>query len=92
VPEPCSPARGVTKRARQGGRDARAMRSEEARIGESVRVGEGSGLPSELRGLLGTVSGKWANPWGAPEDLVLEVRLEDGRPRLFWNHELEGLS
>jgi hypothetical protein len=45
-----------------------------------------------LRGLKGTLSGKWANPWGAPEDLVLEVRLEDGRPRLFWNHELEGLS
>ncbi len=68
------------------------MRSEEARIGANVRVGEGSGLPSELRGLKGTLSGKWANPWGGPEDLVLEVRLDDGRPRLFWNHELEGLS
>ena len=68
------------------------MRTEEAQIGASVRVGEGSGLPSELQGLTGTLSGKWANPWGAPEDLVLEVRLADGRPRLFWNHELEGLS
>jgi hypothetical protein len=68
------------------------MRSEEARIGESVRVGEGSGLPSELRGLLGTVSGTWANPWGVPEDLVLEVRLDDGRTQLFWHHELEGVA
>ncbi len=68
------------------------MRSEEAQIGASVRVRRERGLPSELRGLKGTLSGKWANPWGAAEDLVLEVRLEDGRPRLFWNHELEGLS
>ena len=68
------------------------MKTEEARIGASVRVGEGSGLPSELRGLKGTVSGTWANPWGAPEDLVLEVRLADGRTRLFWHHELEGVA
>jgi hypothetical protein len=68
------------------------MRTEEARIGASVRVRGERGLPSELRGQKGTLSGKWANPWGAPEDLVLEVRLEDGLPRLFWNHELEGLS
>jgi hypothetical protein len=68
------------------------MRTEEARIGASVRVRGKRGLPSEWQGLKGTLSGKWANPWGAPEDLVLEVRLEDGRPRLFWNHELEGLT
>ena len=81
--------RGVPGR---GGKDARGMRTEEARIGASVRVGEGSGLPPALRGLLGTVSGTWANPWGAPEDLVLEVRLDDGRTRLFWKHELEGVA
>jgi hypothetical protein len=68
------------------------MRAEEARIGESVRVRGEGGLPSELRGLLGTVSGTWANPWGGPEDLVLEVRLYDGRTRLFWHHELEGVA
>jgi hypothetical protein len=58
------------------------MRSEEVqevRIGASVRVREAPGLPFELRGLTGTVSGKWGNPWGAPEDMVLEVRLDDGR-------------
>ena len=60
-----------------------------AKIGASVRVRGDPGLPSELRGLLGTVSATWANPWGAPEDLVIEVRLDDGRTRLFWHHELE---
>ena len=50
------------------------------------------GLPSELRGLSGTLSRKWANPWGGPEDLVLEVRLDDGRTQLFWNYELEGIA
>jgi hypothetical protein len=69
------------------------MRSaEEARIGASVRVRAGPGLPSEVQGLSGTVTGKWGSPWGSPEDLVLEVRLDDGRTRLFWNHELEGTA
>ena len=68
------------------------MRSEEAQIGKQVRVGDGSGLPPELQGLTGMVSGKWGNPWGRPEDLILEVRLENGRTRLFWNHELEGVA
>jgi hypothetical protein len=68
------------------------MRSEHARIGTSVRVHQDPGLPSELQGLTGTVSGKWANPWGAPEDLILEVRLEDGRTRLFWHQELEAVT
>ena len=65
---------------------------QDARIGESVRVRGGPGLPSEMRGLEGTVSAKWPNPWGAPEDLILGVRLDDGRTRLFWNHELEGVA
>jgi len=68
------------------------MRSEAVRIGKQVRVGEGSGLPPELRRLAGTLSGKWANPWGTPEDLVLEVRLNNGRTRLFWNHEWEEIA
>jgi hypothetical protein len=74
------------------GRAAVVVRTEGIRVGARVRVSAALGLPSELQGLTGTLSGKWANPWGAPEDLVLEVRLDDGRPRLFWNHELEGLS
>jgi hypothetical protein len=76
----------------EDGKDAKGMRTEQARIGESVRVCGERGLPSELRGLLGTVNGTWANPWGAPEDLVLEVRLDDGRTQLFWYHELERVA
>jgi len=68
------------------------MRSEAVRIGKQVRVGEGSGLPPELRRLAGTLSGKWGTPWEAPEDLVLEVRLKNGRTRLFWNHEWEEIA
>lgn len=74
------------------GRAAGVVRTEGIRVGARVRVRGALGLPSELRGLTGTVSGKWANPWGAPEHLVLEVRLEDGRTWLFWRHELEGVS
>jgi hypothetical protein len=68
------------------------MRSVDARIGTSVRVSGHPGLPSELQDQRGTVSGTWDNPWGAAEDLVLEVRLDDGRTRLFWNHELEEVA
>ncbi len=60
------------------------VRSEEARIGARVRVGE-SGLRSEWRGLTGTISGRWGNP----EYLAIDVRMEDGRSQLFWHHELE---
>ena len=62
---------------------------QDAKIGASVRVRGDPGLPSELQSQKGTVSAKWGNPWGAAEDLVLEVRLDDGGTRLFWNHELE---
>jgi len=65
------------------GKDGQGMRSEDAQIGAKVRVGY-SGLPSELRGLTGTVSGKWGNP----EYLALDVLLDDVRAQLFWHHEL----
>ena len=60
------------------------MRSQEARIGLRVRVGE-SGLRSEWRGLTGTISGRW----GHPDYLALDVQMEDGSSRLFWHYELE---
>ena len=60
------------------------MRSEQARIGARVRVGE-SGVRSQWRGLTGTISGRWDHP----EYLALDVRMEDGRSQLFWHHELE---
>ena len=63
------------------------MRPEQARIGARVRVGE-SRLRPEWRGLTGTISGTW----GHPDYPALDVRLEDGRSRLFWHHELEDAS
>ena len=60
------------------------MRSEQARIGARVRVGE-SGLRPEWRGLTGTISAMW----GHPEYPALDVRMEDGRSQLFWHHELD---
>jgi hypothetical protein len=59
------------------------MRSQEARIGAKVMVGE-AGLGSEWRGLAGTIIGKWGNL----EYLALDVLLDDGRTQLFWHHEL----
>jgi hypothetical protein len=63
------------------------MRSEEARIGAKVMVGE-SGLRSEWGGLAGTIIGKWGNP----EYLALDVLLDDGRTLLFWHYELEQID
>ena len=63
------------------------MRSEQARIGVRVRVGE-SGLRPEWRGLMGRISARW----GHPEYLALDVLMEDGRSSLFWHHELEDAS
>ncbi len=60
------------------------MRSEQARIGARVRVGE-SALRSQWRGLTGIITGRW----GDPEYVALDVRLEDESSRLFWHHELE---
>ena len=73
-------------------RAAGGVRTEGILVGARVRVRGAPGLPSELRGLSGTVKGKWANPWGAPEDLVLEMHLDDGRTRLFWHHDLEAVA
>ena len=64
------------------------MRSQEARIGTKVMVGEESGLGSECRGLAGTIIGKWGNP----EYLALDVLLDDGCTRLFWHYELEQID
>ena len=63
------------------------MRSEEARIGAKVMVGE-AGLGSEWQGLAGTITGKW----GDPAYLALDVLLDDGRTLLFWHYELEQID
>ena len=63
------------------------MRSEVARLGARVVVGE-TAWRSEWKGLTGTVVGTW----GDPGYLALDVRLDDGRTQLFWHHELEAID
>lgn len=60
------------------------VRSEQARIGARVKVGE-SGLRSEWRGLTGRITARW----GDPGYVALDVRMEDGSSQLFWHYELE---
>ena len=60
------------------------MLSEEALVGTRVRVRD-SLLRVDLRGLEGTITGRW----GHPAYVALDVLLGDGRTELFWHHELE---
>jgi hypothetical protein len=63
------------------------MLSEEALIGIRVRVSN-SLRRTDLRGLEGTITGRW----GSPHYLALDVLLEDGRTQLFWHYELEEIE
>ena len=54
------------------------------RRGARVRVRPGHRVPG-FDGMRGVVTERW----GAPEHPAFDVRLEDGRSRLFWFHELE---
>ena len=63
------------------------MLSEEALIGMRVRVSK-SLLRTDLRGLEGTITGRW----GSPHYVALDVLLENGRSELFWHHELEEIE
>ncbi len=63
------------------------MLSEEALIGMRVRVSD-SLRRADLRGLEGTITGRW----GSPHHLALDVLLDDGGTQLFWHHELEELE
>jgi hypothetical protein len=60
------------------------MISEGALIGMRVRVNN-SLLRADLRGLEGTITGRW----GHSAYVALDVLLDDGRTQLFWHHELE---
>jgi hypothetical protein len=56
--------------------------SDEALIGMRVRVSK-SLLSAGLRGLEGTITGRW----GSPHYLALDVLLDDGGTQLFWHHD-----
>lgn len=63
------------------------MQSHEPRLGMKVRVKE-KYWKSEFGGMVGTVEHRWGNP----DHPALDVRLEDGRLKLFWFHELDEAS
>jgi hypothetical protein len=60
------------------------MQPHEALIGTRVRVLE-TDRRAKLRGMVGTIEHRW----GHPENLALDVRLDDGQLDLFWAHNLE---
>jgi hypothetical protein len=45
-------------------------------------------LEARIAGKVGTIAKKW----GEPDQVALEVLLDDGRSRLFWHHELEEID
>jgi len=59
------------------------VRSDEARIGMKVRVGELHRI-TERRGMIGRIVGRY----GGEEYLALDVRFPDGQHRLFWPGDL----
>jgi hypothetical protein len=63
------------------------MKSEEVRIGVTVRVREHYRI-AERRGLVGRI----VNRYGGEEYMAVEVRFPDEHKRLFWPEDLEEIS
>ena len=63
------------------------MKPQDVRVGMRVR-GTDHHRIAERRGLLGKVVGRY----GGEEHVVVDVRFPDGRRRLFWPEDLEGIS
>ncbi len=63
------------------------MGSEEVRVGTKVRVRRDHSIESR-RGEMGKIVGRY----GGREHVAVEVRLFDGRRRLFWPGDLEEVS
>jgi hypothetical protein len=61
--------------------------SEEVRIGTRVRVRRDHRVESR-RGAMGRIVGRY----GGREHVAVDVRLSDGRRRLFWPENLEEAS
>ncbi len=63
------------------------MKSEEVRIGVTVRVREHHRI-SERRGMVGKI----VERFGGEEYMAVDVRFSDGQQRLFWPEDLEEIS
>jgi hypothetical protein len=64
-------------------KEGEALRSEEARVGIKVKVGDRHRIV-ERRGMVGRVVGRY----GGGEYVAVEVRCVDGQYRLFWPDDL----
>jgi hypothetical protein len=63
------------------------MKQQDVRVGMRVRVADRHRI-AERRGLLGKVVGCY----GGEEHVVVDVRFANGRQRLFWPEDREGIS
>jgi hypothetical protein len=63
------------------------MQAHEPHLGMLVRVREGH-WKSQYGGMVGVVEHRW----GHPDFPALDIRLEDGRLKLFWFHELDEVN
>ena len=63
------------------------MKPQDVRVGMQVSVTDHHRI-AERRGLVGKVVGRY----GGEEHVVVDVRFPDGRQRLFWPEDLEGIS
>ncbi len=63
------------------------MKSEEVRIGVTVRVRECHRI-AERRGMVGMI----VDRYGGEEYMAVDVRFTDGQQRLFWPEDLEEIS
>jgi hypothetical protein len=63
------------------------MKSEEVRIGVTVRVCEHHRI-AERRGMVGRI----VERYGGEEYMAVDVRFSDGQQRLFWPEDLEEIS
>jgi hypothetical protein len=63
------------------------MKSEEVRIGVTVRVCE-CHMIAERRGMVGRI----VDRYGGEEYMAVDVRFSNGKQRLFWPEDLEEIS
>ena len=63
------------------------MKPQDARVGMQVKVADHHRI-EERRGMIGKVVGCY----GGKEYIVVDVRVPDGKDRLFWPGDLEEVS
>lgn len=81
------PGEGRLREGGAGAQEQRGVTPERALVGTWVRVLEHHRI-EKRRGLVGKIVGRY----GGREHVAVDVRLSDGRHRLFWPGDLEAIS